>query len=299
MVRYFGKIPLTGFRKISRKPVGKSARKPSNKPVLNRRSLFWNSLPQNVKKSQKPKLVSSLAPYISSCPEVPLFKGSPVFVLGGGPSLASVDLSLLKGYFVMGVNKAFELGICNVVYFMDIRFYRWVFENKISSDSRENWLSGDFVKVFALSTTDPPEDVKSYIKQDKNLYLVHRVSTLDKSSSVDSFFVGSNSGYGAIMLAAWLGFNPIYLLGYDMSVKDDGSSHWHEGYPKVGENVLSFETLLERYKKTFYGLRAYLDKRGVIVRNLNPDSALDAFEFNTLDNVLGYAQSEEVYPCVL
>jgi len=78
---------------------------------------------------------------------------------------------------------------------------------------------------------------------------------------------GPFAGYFALELARWMGFNPIYLFGYD----GDGG-HFDE---------LDFERP-ELETRTWNGLfreaRECLDRDGVRVINCSPASAIDAFE---------------------
>ena len=54
-----------------------------------------------------------------------LWPGSTIFILGGGPSLSKVDLGLIHGRRIIGVNQAFRLGnFIDILYFGDGQFYK-------------------------------------------------------------------------------------------------------------------------------------------------------------------------------
>ena len=74
--------------------------------------------------------------------------------------------------------------------------------------------------------------------------------------------------------------NPIYLLGYDM--KHDGKiTHFHEGYSRTAQ-----DKALKEYIGDLGAIRRDLRARRIDVVNLNPDSALKWFPFQTIDEVL-------------
>ena len=76
-------------------------------------------------------------------------------------------------------------------------------------------------------------------------------------------------------LAVCLGANPIYLLGFDMKGK-----WWHTGYPeKHGDEVFG------AFINDFENAVPELERRGVRVINLNPDSGLKCFEFGEFKKI--------------
>jgi hypothetical protein len=163
---------------------------------------------------------------------------------------------------------------------MDIRFYGWVMEGKLDSFSstniKERYTKYEGIKAFLcpLSFNDFETD---------NVYIVRR--TLEECISFDLYegiYGGNNSGFGALMLAIALGANPIYLLGYDMKMKVQ--SHWHDGYP--GQLLEPLAVKLQSYRELLEKFAPLIKNLGINVINLNPDSAVTCFPFDTIDNVL-------------
>lgn len=144
---------------------------------------------------------------------------SKVFILGGGPSLNQVDLSLLKGRNVLGVNQAFEIQDCEVpfCYCGDRRWYDW---NK----DRLKEYPGTLVTSY--SVVGFPEMPCKNI----NVQKISQQGIWSKDPSTISW--NGNSGATAINVAYWLGAKKIVLLGFDMG-HSDGEFNWHNRYPPI------------------------------------------------------------------
>jgi hypothetical protein len=207
------------------------------------------------------------------------WKGKRCFILGGGESLKGFNFNRLDGELTIGINRVFEAYYPTVLYSMDIRFYSWVVDYHLDKFSgtkvAEQYKNYRGIKAFLCPLN--PFDFK-----DDDVYLVRR--TLEECVSYDlneGVYGGNNSGFGALMLAIALRANPIYLLGYDCKMIKH--SHWHNGYPGQIDTVLanklkSYKELLEKF--------AHLIKGDTDIVNLNPDSAVTCFPFDTIDNVI-------------
>jgi hypothetical protein len=93
---------------------------------------------------------------------------------------------------------------------------------------------------------------------------------------------GSNSGAGAILLAATLGARQIMLLGYDCKI--DGKRHWHEDHKRPLGNCESAHRWPEYFRKAAELLS------GVDVVNCTPGSALDVFPMGELEYELSISE---------
>lgn len=93
---------------------------------------------------------------------------------------------------------------------------------------------------------------------------------------------GSNSGAGAILLAAMLGAKRIMLVGYDCKV--EGRRHWHEDHKKPLGNCESVLRWPEYFRKAAELLA------GVAVVNCTPGSALDVFPMGALEHELSISE---------
>ena len=189
------------------------------------------------------------------------WKGRRCFIIGGGPSAKGLDLDRLQGELTIGINRAYELLSPTILFGVDGQLFGWAELGKLGEESKAKFNAYKGFKVWmALHKMYPPD-----------IYLI------DPDES-DGYRIGTtkrlayknNSGYGAINLAAALGANPIYLIGFDMQGDKQGHQKWwHDGYPvDYGEGIYA------RYIEEFNHFAPVLKEAGVEVVNLNKKSAL-------------------------
>lgn len=186
--------------------------------------------------------------------EVPKLWETSAYILGGGPSLSDVDLSRIEGKNVVAVNNAYRKAPwASFLYFQDCAWWDWHEEevmatypgmivsacNRVKSHERVRWLQRGFRNRY-----DP------------------RPGMISK---------GSNSGHGAICLAAALGAKTIYLLGFDMHAKN--GHNFHQDHKRTVPHTI-YET---NFFRSFDALVEGLDEIGVEVVNATPGSALPTF----------------------
>lgn len=201
------------------------------------------------------------------------WKGRRCFIIGGGPSIKNVDLNLLKGEMVIGINRAYEVCDPSILFGIDSQLWGWIEQGKLGAESKRKFNEYKGYKVWvALHKIFPPDFYLVDADEDDG----YRVGTTAKLA------YKSNSGYGAVNLAAALGANPIYLLGFDMQGTKQGKQKWyHDGYPvDYGENVY------ERYIEELNRFAPVLEQSGFEVVNLNPKSALKCFTFGSYKRVI-------------
>ena len=208
------------------------------------------------------------------------FRNKRCFIIAGGESLKGFDFNRLNNEITIGINKTFQFYQNSTInYSMDSDFYDALREGRLDKHSNEKlwdkWLSYKGTRIFLT-----PLEIKKFGDE---VYLVRRVIDFKIIRELDDgIYGGTNSATGALMLAIALGCTQIYLLGYDMKVKTQ--SHWHGGYPD--RNLNDFSMKLYEYKTEIEKLCPMISQMGVSVINLNSDSALTCFEFNTIDKVL-------------
>ena len=190
--------------------------------------------------------------------------GSPAFILGGGPSLARVDLDRLRGRGrVIAVNNAgLDLAPwADVLYFAD-GWQRWLGWNV----DRLDRFKGD--KIVTRARLVPWPEAPKIWRVAHDMAIPHVVD----GSAVAGVCGGSN----AISLAWQLGASPIVLLGFDMRPGNYHSDHKRP--PKPGQHALTFIPALERMARAMRGPQ--------VVLNATPGSALRAFPSVDLEELL-------------
>lgn len=200
------------------------------------------------------------------------WKGQRCFIIGGGESLEGFDFSRLKNELVIGVNRAYEKIDCTVMFAMDHTLYEWITTGALGQEAKRKFE--DF-KGFPVWL-----DSAGY-SYPQGVFILSKLPTNKINYSMkDGIGGGTNSGFGALNLAACLGASPIYLLGFDMEGKDGRQAWWHDGYPeKQGDKV--YETYISDFKK----VAPELKKNDIQVINLNPESKLKCFEFGEFKDV--------------
>jgi len=214
------------------------------------------------------------------------WKRSRCFIIGGGDSLRRFNFSILAGEKVIGINRAYEFyPDIDIWYAMDTSYYDSLQDgrmDKFVGDSvYKKWQELKGIKIF-LSPINP------HVFADK-VYFVRRL--VDEEVSLDlqkGIFGGNNSGLGALMLAAALGANPIYLLGYDLGITTN--SHWHSGYPNTKKEKL--EQKLKSYIEQFEKVAYKFTELGIEINNLNLNSALTTFAFKNIEDVITKKRGE-------
>ena len=179
------------------------------------------------------------------------WKGQRCFILGGGESLKGFDFSLLRGERVIAVNRAFEFyPDADIWYAMDVALYNNIRSGLFNTNGRDVYqLWKDFKghKVYLCPI--------NYYKFFDKVHYVRRSNTSEVSYNLEKgIFGGNNSGFGALMLALALGANPIFLLGYDLKIRE--TTHFHSGYPKQEKEALAkkltvFRDKFEKFKDKY------------------------------------------------
>jgi len=190
------------------------------------------------------------------------FRGTqsgPVALLGNGPSLSGWDLSALAERMpLFGINRSWKIietpWRCYVdeYHHEDIRLGRAPAPEIAFTVRDPNRLELPCLTVEVPWTPITQETPKRRFCG----------AELDRGS------FGPFAGYFALEIARWMGFNPIYLLGYD----GDGGHFDEPGFHRP-----EFET--RTWNELFREARTCLDRDGVRVVNCSPSSAIDAFEF--------------------
>jgi hypothetical protein len=140
------------------------------------------------------------------------WKDATAFIVGGGPSLRDVDLSVLKGQRVIAINSSYEaIPFADFLIFSD---YRWWDHHQ----SRTGNFSG---RIVCASRT--PIDAR--------LLMVRRKIPPGLDQPNDCLPVQFTSTTGAMALAIKLGAKKLVLLGIDGRNDADGKTHHHKSHP--------------------------------------------------------------------
>lgn len=192
------------------------------------------------------------------------WKGKDAFVIGGGPSLRDFNWDLLRPVLTVGCNDAYLLGpsICTVCVFGDLKWYR---THMRALEKFENTV---FTNQPSLHEGSP----QWLMTLPRHRLGLHR----------SALSWGGNTGCSAINLALILGASRVFLLGFDLRVKES-KTNWHD--QNISKpNATSYVRFREGFKAIADDLPKVYPGRQVI--NLTPDSALEVFPKGNIEDYL-------------
>jgi len=196
-----------------------------------------------------------------------IWPNSTVFVIGGGPSIASMQLGLLMGQYVVGVNSAFHLDIpVAVTFFGDSRWLIWEYDSLCQKQ-----YAGILVTCQAKLKNPDDLPIKRLAKSKKTQGITEKRYEISWNNS---------SGGAAINLAYHLGARRIVLIGYDMGI-NNGRHNFHDSYP-VGKPE---RNPYRHFLKSFDRIKDDADKLGVEILNATPNSNLNVFPKVRLEDI--------------
>lgn len=147
----------------------------------------------------------------------PIWRGETAFVVAGGPSAREFSPDWLRGQRVIAVNSSYiAYPFADILFFCDLRWWR----------EHENALQ-DFAGDIVTNGPIVP------LKGSRRPLMLGRAHPMDGALSLDPrrVVVGRTSTHGAINLAILLGAETVVLIGVDMGIAEDGTTHHHAPHP--------------------------------------------------------------------
>lgn len=190
------------------------------------------------------------------------------FCLASGPSMTAEDAELVRGHGnVIAINNTAQLAPwADVLYACDVKWWR--------TYGNEPWVRNFRGRKVCLDTQEPTPAGVEALPWD-----------VGEGLGYERIRTGSNSGYQAINYAYLQGAKTIVLLGYDMQVVEGRPAHWHVDHPKRIGNVTQRASAEFRHRMRY--LADDLEAEGVKVINCSRKTALECFEREPVENVLG------------
>jgi len=200
-----------------------------------------------------------------------------VFIIGGGPSVNDVDLSIIKDSPVIVVNKAIDLvDMPDHFITMDYSFF-----SKIDVSPAE--IAKRATRCHFVVNADADSlvlndgvytDTRHNLKYEglENYEIISAAGS--DSFKLDGFSHGENSGFCAVQYAIRQGFRDIVLIGFDLQTKG-AKTHFHSAYRNNAKKV---KADLARYAESFGAALTRLKSEAphITIRTLTP-SALEKY----------------------
>ena len=214
-------------------------------------------------------------------------KNEPCVIIGGGPSLNKMNLNIFADYVTIACNGFFlkhdEISFTPTYYTV---------EDPLPAEDNRQEINNidDTIRII-------PYDLKKIIDQPKNtIYVNFRRAAINSRSSKFPFyshdflnesFWGGTVMYFNIQLAEYLGCNPIYLIGVDLSYSvpksverlgavltstEDDENHFDPRYTGKGKRWHLPET--ERMQLAFDEAYKQLKSKNIKLYNAGVDSLL-------------------------
>lgn len=237
-----------------------------------------------------------------------LHNGERCFILGNGPSLKTQDLSVLENEYVFTVNQIarhqdFEKLKTNYHFWVDPNFF------SIDPDKSEDWELLEIMKGVNTKDNIPicffPIEQRDFVKKhqlDKTLQVQYFKSMGFMSDACnfeyryDKYIPNCGTVVqAAIIMAIYMGFSEIYLLGCDTTSlvvtinsalkKNDDSDYAYsisDNEKKRMEALLSKQNLESYTQSYLYCLKcyrflySYANKRGIKLINCSSSTVIDS-----------------------
>lgn len=220
-----------------------------------------------------------------------LYRGGSCFLIGGGPSLATIDVKKMEqpGILTFAMNNSVKMIRPNMWTCVDdpSRFLYSIWRDPkimkfvpMAHYNKELWDSSfrddkSFWQKAPVLVQDCP-NVIGYRRNEK--FAEHRFLT---ENTINWGCHKDFGGCRSVMLAAFriiylLGIRRLFLVGVDLNMGPDKGYAFAEGRSKgaISNNNHTYARMINEY---FPKLKPYFDKAGYQVFNCNPESALKVF----------------------
>lgn len=223
------------------------------------------------------------------------YEGKRCFVIGNGPSLQKMDMSLLRGEITIGSNgvyKAFPKWGFHTTYIM--------FEDTEQTEQRRHDIPriqgptklAAIYNAYAFRAC--PNTVFMNVRR-ADKYYWDVIAPMFSTDFANIVYLGSTVTYLALQLAYHLGCNPVYLIGVDhdfgelpklfppgkITITEENIDlvrglHFDEHYYKIGDQIGVPHV---KYQEAAYvKAREVFEAHGRRILNAGVDSKLDVFE---------------------
>lgn len=227
-----------------------------------------------------------------------ILRGTPVFLIAGGPSFASIDKSLLKkpGVMTMCLNNSAKTFRSNM----------WVSVDDPGNFIKSVWLDPTIWKFVPLDHTEKFifdsekwEMTKTHVGDCPNIMFYRRNEHFRAKQFLYESTInwGCHKDYGggrsvmfvAIRILFYLGVRDIFLLGVDLKMDENSTYHFEQNRSKgsISGNTKTYGLIKERLEQ----LQPYFAKHDLKIYNCNPESGLQIFPFIDVKEAVRYATS--------
>ncbi|MEM9705424.1 MAG: 6-hydroxymethylpterin diphosphokinase MptE-like protein [Pseudomonadota bacterium] len=216
-------------------------------------------------------------------------QGKRAFIIGNGPSLNKIDLTLLKNETTFGVNAIYlnkdKMGFLPTHYVVEDVFVAEDRADEINALAGPTKWIGNYLR-YCLSGND--QTCWLNVACDYSNYPGFPHFSPNASRIV---WVGGTVSYIVMQLAYYMGFNPVYLIGFDHSYtvpkdaavkgraitsQSDDPNHFHPDY--FGKGYRWHDPRVDRMETAYRKARAAFEADNRKIYNASAGGRLEVFE---------------------
>lgn len=226
------------------------------------------------------------------------YNGRRAFIIGNGPSLNNMDLTKLRDEVTFGVNSIFY----NFEH-MGFKPTFYVVEDKLVAEDRADEISKltGMIKIFGTELQyclkDTQDTIWANVIYDFSNYPGFPHFSKDASQCL---WVGGTVSYLCMQLAYYMGFNEVYLIGFDhnytipsdanvegtvITSSSNDPNHFHPEY--FGKGKRWHDPRLDRMEKAYNKAKEAFEANGRRIYNATKGGKLEVFprvEYDSLFN---------------
>ncbi len=201
----------------------------------------------------------------------PIWQGQACYIIGGGPSLLTQDLTLLKGQNVIVINSSYlAFSDAQFLIFSDMRWWCHHLRNKAMTA-----FKGRIIGTSSQATGP--------------LVRMRRKTSPGLATEPDTLMVKNTTLTGAINLGVHCGATKMVLLGIDQKAAADGRVHHHPPHPwKPSPDCW------KRQQSDLPKIAEDLNARNIECVNASPGSALALWPIVNLEDHVAAADIARV-----
>jgi FkbM family methyltransferase len=230
------------------------------------------------------------------------------FVIGNGPSLNRTDLEALAGEVSFAVNG----------FFLKSRKLSWsptyyIVEDHLVGEDRAHWINRfkgptKLFPAYLAYCIEPAEDVVFFNHRPRKSY----PGGFDFSLQADKItYTGCTVTFTALQIAAYMGFEEIYLIGVDadydipkdveqskeygtgvLDMKSADPNHFDPTY--FGNGYRWHDPQVDKMVEAYREARKVVSANGQVIYNAGVGGKLDVFERRDFNEVLPHARRPNV-----
>ena len=254
---------------------------------------------QTAVQKQSPEIRKTLKTFANK------YSGRRAFIIGNGPSLNNMDLTKLRNEVTFGVNSIFynfeRMGFKPTLY---------VVEDKLVAEDRSEEISKltGMVKIFGTELKyclkDSQDTIWANVIYDFSNYPGFPHFSKDASQCL---WVGGTVSYLCMQLAYYMGFNEVYLVGFDhnytipsdanvegtvITSSSNDPNHFHPEY--FGKGKRWHDPRLDRMEKAYRRAREVFEANGRKIFNATKGGKLEVFPRIDYDNLFNTTNANQI-----